>query len=151
LGLAYRPIPLFSFGVAAEVASALTQCSSQCSGSAFHLSGDVRFHFRTDRAFSPWTSLGFGYEQLHFEIQDGSSASLQGYGIDLQAGGDFRIARHWTIGPYVGLRIGTYTHMTSYASWRGASERTTDIPRENQALHEWLVLGVRGTFSSHPR
>lgn len=146
-GVAYRPIPFLSFGLSSELAKVFpARCSSECAGAAFYLGGDVRFHFRTDRLLSPWIALGLGYELLHFETQ-GGSASLDGYSLDLQAGGDFRTGRNWTFGPYLGLRIGTYTHMNTYPSWRGALRQNADIPFEDQAIHAWVTLGVRGTFT----
>jgi hypothetical protein len=106
----------------------------------------VRFHFRTERLLSPWISLGLGYELLHFETQ-GGSASLDGYDLDLQTGGDLRTARNWTFGPYLGLRLGTYTHMNTYPSWRRATRQSVDISFQDQAIHAWVTLGVRGTFT----
>jgi hypothetical protein len=146
-GVAYRPIPLLSFGATTELGQAfLAHCSSQCSSATFYLGGDLRFHFRTDRGLSPWVSLGLGYELLHFET-GGGSASLSGYAVDLQAGGDFRTSSRWTVGPYLGLRIGTYRHTDFYAFWRGASPQSVDISYEDQAVHEWVTIGVRGTFT----
>ena len=146
-GVAYRAIPLLSFGLTTELAKVFPdQCAVDCAGAAFHLGGELRFHFRTDRSLSPWFSLGFGYELLHFETDEGS-ATFDGYGVDLQAGGDFRVGQKWTVGPYVGLRVGTYTHIFSYPAWRGASRESTDLSYEDLAIHAWVTLGVRGTFT----
>jgi hypothetical protein len=146
-GVAYRPIPFLSFGLSSELAKVFpARCAPECAGAAFYLGGDVRFHFRTERLLSPWISLGLGYELLHFETQEGS-ASLDGYAIDLQAGADLRTGRNWTFGPCMGLRIGTYTHMNTYPSWRGATRQSVDIPFQDQAIHAWVMLGVRGTFT----
>ncbi len=146
-GVAYRPIPLVSFGLATEVARvSAAGCSSQCNGGALSLGGELRFHFRADHSLSPWIGLGFGYELLHFENDQGR-ATLGGYGIDLREGLDFRAGRAWTYGPYVDLHVGTYTHISSHGAFRGASPESTDVPNADQAIHEWVTFGVRGTFT----
>jgi len=147
LGVAYRPIPLVSFGLATELARvSAAGCSSNCNGGALSLGGELRFHFRAGESVSPCIGLGLGYEFLHFDNDQGS-ASLSGYGIDLREGLDFRAGRAWTYGPYVDLHVGTYTHISSYGGFRGASRESTDVSHADQAIHEWVTFGVRGTFT----
>ena len=147
LGVAYRPVPLLSFGLAAELARVFpAHCSSQCNGGALSLGAELRFHFRTGYLLSPWTALGFGYELLHFDNDQGS-ATLDGYGIDLRAGSDLHAGHNWTYGPYVELHVGTYTHISSYGAFRGASRESIDVSDADRAIHEWVTFGVRGTFS----
>jgi hypothetical protein len=149
LGVAYRPAPLLSFGLNTEIARvSAARCSSNCNGGALALGAEVRFHFRTGRLLSPWMALGFGYELLHFDNDQGS-ATLDGYGIDLREGLDIRAGRNWTYGPYLALHVGTYTHVSSYGAFRGASRESTDISDADRAIHEWVTFGIRGTFTLH--
>src|SRR4029079_17201522 len=74
LGVAYRPIPLVSFGLAAELAMfSAAGCSSNCNGGALSLGGELRFHFRAGESVSPCIGLGLGYEFLHFDHDQGSA------------------------------------------------------------------------------
>jgi hypothetical protein len=52
-----------------------------------------------------------------------------------------------TIGPYVGLRVGTFGHFTTMCGYRGCSLTDVDIPDANRATHEWLTFGGRGAFT----
>ena len=147
LSVAYRAIPLVSFGFTTSLAKVFpAHCSEDCAGGAFYLGSELRLHFLTDRSPSPWFSFGLGYELLHFETNQGS-ATFHGYGIDLQAGGDFWAGQKWTVGPYMGLRIGAYAHIVSAPSWRGVAQTSTEISFGNQAIHAWVTSGVRGTFT----
>jgi len=62
---------------------------------------------------------------------------------------DIRAGRNWTYGPYLALHVGTYTHVSSYGAFRGASRESTDISDADRAIHEWVTFGIRGTFTLH--
>jgi hypothetical protein len=136
----------------------VTACSQDCSGYDERLGGELRFHFIPDRLASPWFSLGFGYERFFYGRGSLSSGyygivDLDGYDVDFQAGCDVRATRSWTIGSYVGLRVGAYGHLRATGGdYRGSGPMANvDIPESGQAVHEWLTFGVRGTFTHLPQ
>jgi hypothetical protein len=48
-----------------------------------------------------------------------------------------------TVGPFASFNIGQYQSHIVWVS--GASETATDV--EHKGIHEWLQLGIKGTFN----
>jgi opacity protein-like surface antigen len=115
-----------------------------CKATDYRLSIDVRFHFLTQQTFSPWVSAGLGYEWLTIRLSQGgqsASATLRGRELlNLEGGGDFRVSPFFTLGPFVGLQVSEYDHVSD-------DTISEDIPNDNQSFHGWIVLGIRGTFT----
>jgi hypothetical protein len=156
LALGYRPIPLLSFGAAAEYAPvAVKGCSADCSGSIKRLGAEARLHSRPRGSFALWCLLGAGYEWLSYESDwsnnFGGTLSLDGYQLDLEAGGEARLQRGVSIDPYVGLRLGAYRRLNTHADARGDPTSAYGIPWSSQTAHAWMTLGVRVTFILPPR
>ena len=153
IGLGYRPRSFVSFGLAVGLARIFVKdCVSTCTSNNRRFGAELRFHIIPERQFSPWMSLGVGYER--YLLQRGNpdegysrKTNLAGYDLDLQVGGSIRVTRMLTIGPYVGLRIGTYGHFGFSSTCRGCSDDEFEIPDASQATHEWLVIGAHGAFT----
>lgn len=149
LGLGFRVSSLFSFGLAFQYAALMAKncdTGASCSASDTRIGGEARFHGATDQYFSPWISGGLGFEWFSLS-ESGSVAgdvTLSGVDFDFQVGGDFRISRTFTMGPFLGLRVGTYD--SASVSTAGASSSSVDIPGASQAMHGWLTFGLRGVF-----
>ncbi len=152
ISLGYRPIPRLAFGVALGHAPIFLKDSEfGGSGSDRRLGGELRLHIIPARPFSLWTSAGFGYEWFSYSKNPGVDASMDvsasGYDFDFQVGGDIPMTGPLTIGPYVGLRVGTFRHFRTMCGSRGCAVTDVDIPDANRAAHEWLTFGVRGGFT----
>jgi hypothetical protein len=116
------------------------QTKSSCTGCSAH---DLRFgvqgqyHLSPTESADPWLGLGIGYESLGLS-QGGEDGSLKGFEfLNLQGGADFKVADALAVGPFLSFSLGKY----SSATVNGVSG---DIPQT--ATHEWLTLGVKGTF-----
>ncbi len=145
LGVGYRANPLFSFGVAFQYAPLTTKnCDpgSSCSASDTRIGVEGRLHLVAEQSFSPWLSGGIGYEW--FSLSESGAyvgdLTLKGLDFEFQAGGDFRVNSTFTLGPYLGLRFGTYDSASSGSA-------SADIPDANQTSHGWVTFGIRGAFT----
>jgi hypothetical protein len=153
-GVGYRPIPMLSFGLTAQVAPLTTKdCDSgaDCSAVDGRFGGEVRLHIIPDMPFSPWISGGFGYEVYTLtESYGGSSVDVSstGWDFEFQVGGDIRVNRFLTIGPYIGVRAGVFGHQKMSGS--GTTDREADIRDADQVTHGWWTIGARGAFTLFP-
>jgi outer membrane autotransporter protein len=104
---------------------------------------------------APWVGLGLGYEwtryaQARLETSTGSADAeigMGGFEASLQAGADYRLSARWTVGPFASLSFGQYREHVADVDVRTGTVRdpgTTKV--SDKGIHEWLQLGVRGTF-----
>ena len=138
LNLTYAPIVLGTCGDEADA-----------SASDIRLGTALRWHRLSRRIVRPWISLGLGYERFHY-VGGCPDINLTGVDLDFQVGGDIHLSPSWTVGPFVGARVGTYVYMYAFPHWRGGSPSDQPISAGDLALHEWLSIGLRGTFASAP-
>jgi Outer membrane protein beta-barrel domain len=139
---------------ACERARAVPGVSASCSARDLRLGLQVQYHFLPGKDLDPWLGAGFGYEWLTFAFdisgggqqQDVSSTGKGFEFINLQGGLDFKVAPGLALGPYLSLSVAQYGSASSSCSGNACSsaQETLDIP--NKAAHQWLLLGVRGTF-----
>lgn len=102
----------------------------------------------------PWVGLGFGTESAHLT----TTVNVPGYGsqkvtvkpssdligeVNLQGGVEWPLSQGFTIGPFATLTFAKYTKAVFSPSQPGQPD---SIPSSDQAWHEWLILGVKGTF-----
>jgi Outer membrane protein beta-barrel domain len=105
---------LFQYGILQIKENANTGCEDglSCSGSVVRLGIQGIYHILVPSRFIPWVGLGAGYEWMNIHIsQGGASASSGAHGFELltlQAGGDFRLSPHLSIGPYASFTIARY-------------------------------------------
>jgi hypothetical protein len=153
LGAGYRVNPLFSFGGVFQYAVTSLKdgaCSpgASCSASDTRIGIEGRLHFAADQMFSPWISGGFGYEWFSLSQSQGTASmdgTFKGLEFNFEAGGDFRTGPIFTLGPFVGLHVGTYDSASATDSSLGSTSR--DIPSSQQTTHGWLAFGIRGAFT----
>jgi hypothetical protein len=152
IGVGYRLNPLLSLGGILQYAAGSmnsTQCPSgvDCSASDVRFGVEARLHFLTDQSFAPWVSGGIGYELLTMSWSaNGQSASMSVGGMELfnlEVGGDIRISPSFVLAPFVGVRLGRYSSMTT----TDINGTTTNADIPSQTIHEWFALGVRGAFT----
>jgi len=123
-----------------------------CSFSNVRLGAQVHYHFRPWESVDPWLGGGIGYEWAHWSVSGtlplvgnvGADATIHGFEfLNLQAGVDFLPSddANFALGPFLSLSLAQYSSGTVQA---GEGESSADI--DDKSLHEWLTLGVRGTF-----
>jgi hypothetical protein len=147
LGAGYRVSDLFSFGGFLQfgIMSLESNSCSSCSASDVRLGLETRLHFIPNHRVSPWASLGFGYERFT-EQYYASRLDFNGAELNIGVGGDFRVTRIFTLGPFVGLQLGTF-YSWSGSGWDSAANGSHDIPNGEQTVHGWVLLGIHGAFT----
>jgi hypothetical protein len=115
---------------------------ASCSASDYQVLVEGIYNLRTGSTIDPWFGLGVGWEKLSLSESAGGasqSASVSGLGlVALQVGGNFVAAPQVEVGPFLSFSMGKYGSAS-------ASGQSADIPMT--AFHEWLQIGVRGTFN----
>jgi hypothetical protein len=141
LDLGYRVNGTFTVGGYFAYGYAVTKgCDpgSSCSATDTRVGLQGTMRFPSGGSFVPWVGLGLGYEWLTLK-QDSQSASVKGWEfLNLQVGGSFLASPEFGIGPFASFSVARYGEI----EYGGVS---VDIP--DTAFHEWLQIGVRGTFS----
>jgi hypothetical protein len=113
------------------------QCAGlDCTATVTRLGVEGTYAF-TGGSFVPWVGVGLGYEWNTVDAGD-EKGSFTGFELlNLQAGGDFVVTPKLSAGPYVLFSLGQYDEGTVGAATG---------PIRDRKMHQWLSLGVRGTF-----
>jgi hypothetical protein len=108
-------------------------------------SAKARWTFASLEApLAPWVGAALGWEWSAVEGKDAtgsSSVSVNGLEAGLQAGGDWRVARRVSVGPYMMVGLGRYRSGETAAGGGAIADPAT---------HGWLGLGVTGRFDVTP-
>jgi len=115
-----------------------------CSVTGLHVGLQATYAFRDHDG--PWVGVGTGWEWMFSSYVGGgrkTTIDVSGweYAI-LQIGWDVEVARGWKVGPWASGSVGEFSRATL-----GMDGRTTRNGIDNRAVHGWLQLGVRGSFS----
>ncbi len=113
---------------------------------------DVRIGIQGIYHFTPitagnavWVGAGIGYEWLSVTGEVAgveSTTTLGGFEfLKLQAGYDFEVSEQSRIGPYGMFTLGQFSTLSTELD--GLEEEDDDF---DKALHEWLFVGVKGSF-----
>jgi hypothetical protein len=170
LDLGYRVSPAFSiggyvmYGVGFAGDSISRVCHqyddhpgfrASCTAHDVRLGIQVQYHFLPKKTLDPWLGAGLGYEWLEWgtDLSGGgmrteTSVTARGFEIiNLQGGLDFKVAPGLALGPFLSFSIGQYSSLNGSCSGDDCDDftRAGDDPGGN-AAHQWLLLGVRGTF-----
>jgi outer membrane protein W len=151
LDVGYRFTPSFSAALFGSYAFGFTSSQLQdvCRGQGIDCTThDTRlgiegfFHLMPGNQVDPWFGIGVGYEWATFTgSASGASADATFKGfefVNLQLGADWLVAKDFGIGPFVQVTFGEYSTLE-------AGGTSTDIT--SKSMHEWIQLGVRGTFN----
>lgn len=114
------------------------------------------YGFSPGARLAPWAGIGFGYEWARYASAELRSATgtadteigLRGFEALLQVGADYRLAQKFTVGPFATLNVGRFeSHVTSVDETSGTFP-SGDSSREvsDKGFHEWIQLGLKGTF-----
>jgi hypothetical protein len=97
--------------------------------------------------FAPWVGLSAGYEWTRYadaKLSDGKEieVGLRGLEAALHVGADYRVTPRFAVGPFASFSVGQYrARLTWVEDGEDSVRRLGD-----RGLHEWLQLGVKGTF-----
>jgi outer membrane protein W len=110
---------------------------ASCSAHDFRIGVQGQYHLMPTESADPWLGLGVGYESLGTSFSGGGASidtSTTGLEfLNLQGGADFKLADAFALGPFLSFSLGEYSS-------------TTGGSIDKKAMHEWLTLGVKGTF-----
>jgi hypothetical protein len=166
LDLGYRITPnvmvglygSYGFGFVGSNAIGCDQSGVDCNVHNIRFGGQVHYHFTPDRSTDPWIGAGFGYEWLSQSVSAsvlGNSFDLSGtvHGfefINLQGGLDFKPSdsSNFGIGPFIAFSLAEYASGSASCSGSVCGQLDLNAGSDigDKSVHEWLTLGVRGTF-----
>jgi hypothetical protein len=102
----------------------------------WHLGAQLTFRLAEMGTILPWVGVGAGWEWLSFDdTPDFDSPDLDGFEALVQAGADFKVAQGFNVGPFVAFTVGNFGEVDF-----------GDGDTFDSAWHEWLEVGIRGTF-----
>lgn len=132
-------------GAAGSSGQVCSQENVSCVTASLRLGLEAQYHFAPAASMNPWIGYGIGYESTGFSGSNGSntfSVAAAGWELGHFMGGvDFRLSPKVGIGPMVDFSVGQYNKVSV-----NQGGQTTDASIANQALHEWLLIGVRLVF-----
>jgi hypothetical protein len=139
---------IYEFGfLGSEISACQSGGGVSCDIHDIVFGGNLQLHIRPGKRFDPWIGGGAGYELLSFSASAngrGASASISGFQLlDLQVGGDLRFSSSFVLGPFLSLSFGQYDSM----SRTDVQGNKADMCITNTAVHEWLLIGVRGQYA----
>jgi hypothetical protein len=150
--LGYRLSSNFYLGgfVQYGIGFAPNTCGSdlRCSINDLRFGINAHFHFLPAAFFDPWVGLGVGYEILNQSISGNivgtpvnASTNPSGFEfVNVQLGGDFKIASNFYLGPFMAFTVGQFSRGSVSAGGSGS----VALDLTNKAIHDWLIAGVRG-------
>jgi hypothetical protein len=149
IAVRYRFTPKFSAGIYFQYAPAFTAASIcrpefSCSASNVRVGAEAVYGFLPDSTFSPWVSLGSGWEWLNQTVVENGRTHANGLNgwewFNVQVGADWNLSKMFAAGPYVGFFGGQYSSTTDLTG-------SQPIASANRQFHGWLQLGLKGTVS----
>jgi hypothetical protein len=160
--IGYRVVPQafvgvygqYAFGFMGDQLGPVCDASDQvsCSATTIRIGLQAHYHPIPESLANPWVGLGFGYEWLSFGVEGGGNeVTITGHGFEfanLQAGLDFKVTDNFYLGPALSFSLGQYSDVSADCSG-AASMACASAPEEieDKALHEWLMLSVRGAYA----
>jgi opacity protein-like surface antigen len=90
----------------------------------------------------PYAGLRVGYvTESVSQKNGGGTATASGWEyLTVLAGADFEVSKGLAVGPFASFALGQYT------TQKPAGGSSASIPSDEQAMHQWLTIGVRGAF-----
>lgn len=136
-------------GIADEAKAALAASGATGIGghALMRLGVQGTYTFLPEARFAPWIGLSAGYEWARYASATvsgkDSEIGLRGFEAAIQVGGHYRVSSRFAVGPFASLNVGQF--QSSMTSVSGSGETSADVA--DKGIHEWLQLGIRGTFS----
>ncbi|BDG08116.1 hypothetical protein [Anaeromyxobacter paludicola] len=109
---------------------------ADCSARDLRLGAEVLYRILPDAKWVPWAGLGAGYEWATATLGGGAGdVTARGFEFaNVQLGLDYQWGKSLSYGPYAAFTVGQFS-----------SRSGTDIA--DKAIHDWLQLGLKGTFN----
>ncbi len=130
----------YGFGdVAGATKDLCSAAGASCSSSTLHIGGQVQWRFEpqpTAGVVGPWLGIGLGYDAVTLKL-DSTDLTMSGTEFIFQGGHDWQMGPSGSLGLFASLSFGQYSDI----SGGGVSGTLAD-----KKVHEWLTLGVRGSF-----
>ncbi len=113
---------------------------ADCSANQLRYGLQGQYHLSRGESVDPWFGLGIGFEDVSTKVEGGGLSGDGGFSglefVSLNGGADFEVADGIGVGPFVSFSLGQYSKTTGDGG--GDIDKT--------AMHQWLTLGVKGTF-----
>ncbi|MBK7585448.1 MAG: outer membrane beta-barrel protein [Myxococcales bacterium] len=119
-----------------KIKDACDAASADCSATQLRFGLQGQYHLSPGEGLDPWFGLGLGMEMVDFKQGDAKGGFSGLEFANIQAGADFKAMDNFTVGPFLSFSIGQYSKITG--------DNEADI--KDKAMHQWLTLGVKGTF-----
>lgn len=139
----------FGYGPAikdSDLADACDASDVDCSVYTWGFGVMGEYGFGEMGGFNPFVGARFGMSWFTWKTSDGSDwfkVGARGWEAGLQAGADKKLGEKFSLGGFLGFTFGQFG--TEYvADSEEITDDSTDI--EDKAMHQYLTLGVRGTF-----
>ena len=145
----------YGFGFVGDTTSDVCdEIGADCSTRDVRLGVQGQVHFSPGETTDPWLGLGVGYEWLTIALEastlsESATVKATAHGLEflqLQGGLDFQAGEHGGFGPFLSLSLAQFSRVSASCSGdcEGIDPDSESI--EDQATHQWLMLGLRGTF-----
>jgi hypothetical protein len=151
LSATYRLTHLFALGISGRYGFVIpTLCAggSDCVSSLGHdieLLATARFFLPRLLGAEPYADAGAGYEWFAAKLVDTGKTSTHSYNgpvfFSTEVGLPFELGKGWTLGPALGLSLGTFvdSHLEAPGVSRG-------LGVSDPSVHAWLSASVRASF-----
>lgn len=141
----------YGFGiVGGDLGDRCDAAGIDCGAHNVRLGLQAQYHLSPEGQVDPWLGAGIGYEWLTYTASGGGvDVSSTGHGFEflmLQGGADFPVGDGYGIGPFMSFSLGQYASYSTSCDGQCAGFVGDSGDIKNKALHEWLIIGVRGTF-----
>jgi len=105
------------------------------------------YRFVSGEGMTPWVGLGIGMEQAQLDVKlsgfglsEQSTFKISGWEyVNLQGGADWVVSPGLKVGPFARVSIGKFDTVK-------IGGQKQDFPSNVQTIHEWITLGLKGTF-----
>jgi hypothetical protein len=135
-----------------------------CSVNDWRFGVEADWHFMPRVSYDPYIGLSTGWDILHNSVSGSTQlptpaglapanveANVTDSGweiVGLHLGADFRLGRALALGPFFTATLGRYTNRTGTTTVSvGPQSQSKDAPDVEHAMHEYYMLGVRGTIN----
>ena len=103
------------------------------------LGAALDFRLAPDANIVPWIGVTGGWEWLSVDSDFAGDADTDGFDVGVRGGADFRVAPGFLVGPYAWFTFGRYEPGDT-------TDEVGNVIEEDAAWHNWLQIGVKGTF-----
>lgn len=108
------------------------------------------YSFSPVKGLAPWAGLGLGYEWTRYaDAEIGGEeveVGLRGFEATLQAGAQYPLTSRFSVGPFAAWSVGQYRSTIEWTERDGGVDTDADRKVEDRSIHQWLQLGLRGSF-----